>query len=312
MEATYLEKILSKVGLFGRDRYDLPTSPLAFPDGANYRIEISGVERASTFKAMVGEMEKRKVPVHRAICIVGGSTLVDMKELRDMAQMARDAKIEAVVVVNQSRGWDTGRQVVTSEGYVSGLRVRGTDGLASSLGDYLRCAEAGFRGFLVTDEGMLWLLNELKKTGDIPRETVLKVSVFAGHANPAGARVLESLGATTFNPLADLTLPMLASIRAAVKIPMDVYVELVDAMGGFVRFWEGAEIARVSSPCYFKFEPGLSEAALYRSWVSEDFHANFVREKVRHAEIVMELINRLNPALKTSKQGPADAVLSRP
>ena len=37
---------------------------------------------------------------------------------------------------------------------------------------------------------------------------------------------------------------------------MDVYLTIVDAMGGFNRFWEAAEIARVSAPCYFKFEPG--------------------------------------------------------
>jgi len=312
MTETYLQKLLAKTGLPSRDLHELPSSKQAFPDGAHYRIEISGIERANTFQAMVQEAERRKVLVHRVIAAVGGSTLLDCGELRAMAQIARDAHIEVILTPNQSRSWDTGRQLVTPEGLVSGLRLRGADNLGYALGDILRGLEAGFRGFLVVDEGLLWVLASLKKTGDIPPETVLKVSVFAGHANPAGARVLETLGATTFNPLSDLSLPMLAAIRQAVRIPMDVYVSLVDAMGGVCRFWEAAEIARVASPCYFKFEPGASEGSLYKPWVSESFHADFAREKIRHAEIVQELVGRLNPSLRTSLAGAADLVLPRP
>ena len=39
---------MEKEGIPGRDSYDLPTSDKTFPDGANYRIEIAGVERAGT------------------------------------------------------------------------------------------------------------------------------------------------------------------------------------------------------------------------------------------------------------------------
>ncbi|RJQ06478.1 MAG: hypothetical protein C4551_08030, partial [Bacillota bacterium] len=224
MTETYLQNLLAKTGLPERDLHELPSSGQTFPDGAHYRIEISGVERASTFEAMVDEASKRGVVVHRAIGVVGGTTLLDTGELKAMAQIAHDARIEVVVVPNQSRGWDTGRQIVTPEGLVSGLRLRGADNLGYAIGDILRCIEAGIRGFLVVDEGLLWVLNQLKRTGDIPPETVFKVSVFAGHANPAGAKVLEDLGASTFNPLSDLSLAMLAAIRKAVRIPMDVYV----------------------------------------------------------------------------------------
>ena len=46
---------MEKEGIPGRDAYDLPTSTKSFPDGANYRIEIAGVERASTMEAMIDE-----------------------------------------------------------------------------------------------------------------------------------------------------------------------------------------------------------------------------------------------------------------
>lgn len=34
-----VQKLLEKVGIPGRDAYDLPDSPKRFPDGAHYRME---------------------------------------------------------------------------------------------------------------------------------------------------------------------------------------------------------------------------------------------------------------------------------
>ncbi len=60
-----------KLGVPGRDPWSLPTSPHTFPDGAHFRIEIAGVERASTLEAMVEEARKKKIIIHRAIATVG-------------------------------------------------------------------------------------------------------------------------------------------------------------------------------------------------------------------------------------------------
>ena len=97
---------MEKEGIPGRDAYDLSTSTKTFPDGANYRIEIAGVERASTMAAMIKAAEKRNVIIHRAIATVGGSTYCDFQELKDMAQMAKDAGIEMITTVGL-RGMDT-------------------------------------------------------------------------------------------------------------------------------------------------------------------------------------------------------------
>ncbi|MBS7638086.1 hypothetical protein KEJ49_04260, partial [Candidatus Bathyarchaeota archaeon] len=69
-------RILAEAGLPLGDAYDLPTSPLTFPDGANYRIEISGIERLSVLQALVEEIDRRDVPVHRIISTVMGATLL--------------------------------------------------------------------------------------------------------------------------------------------------------------------------------------------------------------------------------------------
>jgi len=310
-----LEKIwksMEKHGVPGRDLYELPTSEKRFPDKCHYRIEISGVERPSTLEALIDEMEKRKVPVHRLISMVMGATLLSDGELEKFSKLAKDAKLEVIITPGPRASWDLGGQIRTPEGALSGMRFRGSDNLAYVIADIKRAIEFGFRGFLVVDEGLLWLLNEMRKTGGIPKDVVFKVSIFTGHANPAGAKVLEMLGANTFNPLADLTLPMLAAIRKAVEIPIDVHVYLFDSFGGFNRFWETPEIARVASPCYYKIEPGPSVSALYKPWTSPEHLAFLAREKVKQAEIIISIMEKNYPEAKLSEVGAKDLAIPKP
>ncbi len=307
-----VERLLEGVGIPGRDLYDLPSSPHTFPDGAHYRMEISGVERVSTLEAVLEAMDRHKVPVHRLISTVMGSTFLTRSELREFASLAKEAAIEVIMTPGPRALWEIGKQVGTPEGGLSGMRVRGSDGLKYLLTDIYRCLEEGIRGFLVWDEGVLSVLNQLRQQGDIPAETVFKVSIFAGHANAAGARLLEQLGANTFNPVADMTLPMLAALRRGASIPMDVHVLLFDSFGGHVRMYECPEIARVAAPAYFKIEPGPSVGALYKPLVAPEVNAFAVSEKVKQAAIIREIVESANQDLVLSAQGPDDLALPRP
>jgi hypothetical protein len=305
-----IRDFMEKEGLPGRDAYDLPTSKKAFPDGANFRIEIAGVERASTMEAMIDEARKRNLTIHRCIATVGGSTYCDVQELKALAQMARDEKIEMIVTVGHRKGWDAGaKEMTTSEGCMQGFRLRGSDNISYHIADIMRNIEAGHRGFLVYDEGVLFILNKMRAEGLIPKETIFKFSVFGGYCSAAGAKVIESMGANSMNPISDVSLPILGAIRKAANLPLDVYVIIVDSFGGMFRAYEAPEIARVAAPCYFKFEPGTSEGDIYKPWISESWHANLIREKVKIASIVMEIMEKHAPELKTSPKGPADLVL---
>ena len=307
-----IRDFMEKQGIPGRDAYDLPTSSKAFPDGANYRIEIAGVERASTMAAMIDEARKRNVIVHRCIAAVGGSTYCDFQELKDMAQMARDEKIEMIMTVGHRKGWDAGsKEISTPEGAMQGFRLRGSDHISYHIADIMRNIDAGHRGFLVYDEGVLFILNKMRAEGLIPAETIFKFSVFGGYCSAAGAKVIESMGANSMNPISDVSLPILGSIRKAANLPLDVYLIIVDSFGGMFRAYEGPEIARVASPCYFKFEPGTSEGDIYKPWIAEAWHENLIREKVKIASIVMEIMDKHASNLKTSAKGPADLVLPK-
>jgi hypothetical protein len=308
-----IRNFMEKMGLPGRDGHALPDSPRTFPDGCHYRIEIAGVEGMASLSALVEEADRRQIPVHRAIATVGGSTYLELTELREMAMLAREAGIEIILTVGHRKGWDAGaKEMATSEGMMNGFRLRGSDNLSYWLADMARGLEAGFRGFLVYDEGLLSILGRMRQESFIPPETMFKFSVFGGCCNAAGAKLVASLGARSLNPSSDVSLAILAGLRQALEIPLDVYISVVDSFGGLFRAYEAHEIARVAAPCYFKFEPGTSEGDIYKPWVSSAWHADFMRQKVKLASIVVELVERHAPKLKLSGRRPVDLTLPRP
>lgn len=306
---------MEELGIPSEDPKGLPESGQTFVDGGHYRMEISGVERPSTLRAVIEEREKRGIPVHRLISTVMGSTYLPDDELVEFAQLAHDNDMEVIITPGPRASWNTGRQVATPEGALSGLRVRGSDNIVYCLRDIKRCIDIGFRGFLVTDEGVLWLATKLKEKGLIPKDVTFKVSIYAGHANACGGKLLEDLGAGTFNPLGDLSIPMFASIRQAIDIPIDVHILLGESMGGFNRFYEGPDITKVASPCYFKIEPGAALAAgggIYKPWTDPGFLAFLAKEKVKHAEIIHNIIQDKYPELKISKHGCKGLAIPQP
>ena len=307
-----IRNFMEKEGIPGRDGYDLPTSTKTFADGANYRIEIAGIERASTMEAMIDEARKRNVTIHRAVATVGGSTFCDFEELKAIAQMAHDEQIEVVMVVGHRKAWDaSSKEISTFEGAMQGFRLRGSDNISYHIADMMRNVEAGIRGFLVYDEGVLYILDKMRKEGLLPAETIFKFSVFGGYCNAAGAKIIESMGANSLNPISDISLPILAGIRNTIDIPLDIYTIIVDSFGGMFRAYEAPEIARVASPCYFKFEPGTSESDIYKPWVTESWHQEFIRQKVKIAAIVQEIMECHAPQLKTSAKGASDLIMTK-
>jgi hypothetical protein len=305
-----IQAFMEKTGIPGGDGWGLPTSKKSFPDGANYRIEIAGVERYSNMVALVDEARSRKLPIHRAICTVSGSTYCDFEELKNMAKLAHDEQIEIIMVIGHRKSWDVGsKEISNPEGAPQGFRHRGSDNMAYWVEDMMRNVEAGIRGFLVCDEGALRLVNQMREEGFLPKETIFKWSVFGGQCSPAGAKLLQELGANSMNPISDVSLPILSSIRSTVDIPLDVYMIIVDSFGGMFRAYEAPEIVRAASPVYFKIEPGTSEGDIYKPWISDGWHDDFIRAKVKIAATLREIVERRSPDLKLSEWGPEDLTL---
>lgn len=296
---------LTKLGFLPGDAYDLPASAKRFPDGAQYRVEIPSVEGPRALAAVLDEAEKQKALIHR-VSQGSGIMLLTDAEIREMAQLGREAGIEVSLFVGPRAAWDTGAQITASAGKNLGARLRGMDQVVYATEDIRRACSLGIRSVLVADEGQLWLANEMKKAGELPADLVLKISVQMGAANPISIRWMEQLGAGTYNVPTDLSLPQLAAIRQAVALPLDLYVEVPDDFGGFVRHYEVPEIVRVAAPVYVKL--GLRNAPnIYPSGMHVEATAiNLSRERVHRAAIALDMIRRYYPEATTSTRGAAD------
>ena len=117
--------------------------------------------------------------------------------------------------------------------------------------------------------------------------------------------MLADLGADTINLPTDLPLEEIAAIRSAVDVPLDVYVEAPDNVGGFVRLHEIPELIRVAAPVYVKF--GLRNAPdVYPSGSHlEATTVALTRERVRRARLGLDLLARSGSRPVTSKPGAA-------
>ncbi|HHW88311.1 MAG TPA: hypothetical protein GX400_19165 [Chloroflexi bacterium] len=296
--------LLSELGLPAGDLYDLPTSSRRFPDGAHYRIEIPSVEGPAAMAAVIEAAQQHGVTIHR-VSQGSGMMLLTDAELHEMARLGAEHRIEVSLFVGPRAAWEGTGQPLTPDGKLMGWRHTGMDQLAYAFDDIVRGVEAGIRSILVADEGLLWLVNQARQRGVLPANLVVKGSAVLGVANPLGVKLLQDNGLNTINVASDITLPRLAAMRQVLSIPLDLYIEGPDGLGGFTRYYEVAEIIRVAAPVYLKF--GLRNAPnIYPSGVHHEAAAIATgRERVRRAAIGMELLARAGVEFTASPVGAA-------
>lgn len=284
-------------------------SDLRFADGLAYRIEIPSVEGPEVMGAVLEEAAERGVPVRRVSQGSGVMMLTD-RELDEMASLGAEHGVEVSLFLGPRGAWDTGGQsLVTS---AVGVVARGDTGVEHCVAEVRRGLAHGIRSFLVGDVGVLATLGALRAAGDLPDDLVLKTSVLLPCANGATARVLQDLGATTINVSTDLSVTELAAVRAACTAPLDVYVEVPDDQGGFVRFYEVPELIRVAAPLYVKLglrnAPNIYPAGLHL----RETAIRLGRERVRRAELVLRLVAERAPELVEGRGADAPSDLAVP
>jgi hypothetical protein len=302
---------LRSIGLPGGDLNDLPDSPKRFPDGAQYRVEIPSTEGPSCLEAVIQESARLDVRVHRISQGSGVFMLTDA-ELDEMARLAADAHVEVSLFARPNAGWSTSAMARAPAGAVLAPAAHGQEQVVQALDDARRAAEHGFRSVLIADAGVLFAFTAMKQAGELPSDMQAKISVMLPVANPAAARVLVELGASTLNLPTDLSLAQIAAIRAAVDVPLDVYVEAPDNLGGFVRLHELPELIRVASPVYVKF--GLRNAPdVYPAGTHLDaVTVALSRERVRRARLGMELLARSGYEPAASELGAPGLAVPEP
>src|SRR5437899_1040231 len=284
-------EFLESAGLPGADPAGAPASAKRLPDGGQYRIEIPSTEGPRVLEQVLAEAEKRKVPVHR-VSQGSGIMLMTDDEISEMLEIGRKAAIEVNLFIGPRATYDIGAQAYTAAGKTLGLGLRGADQLVFAMEDLKRAVRLGLRSVLVSDIGILQVIARQRSAGQLPPELIIKTSVMMAPTNPASAQILQTLGADTINIPSDLTIPQIAAMRAAIDVPIDFYVEAPDNIGGFVRYYEIPDLIRVAAPIYLKF--GLRNSPdVYPSGTHlENTVIALSRERVRRAEMPMEIITR--------------------
>lgn len=296
---TQSRTILDRLGLPSHDAHDLPSSLKRFADGGQYRVEIPSTEGPRVMETVLHAAAERDVPVHR-VSQGSGIMLQTDDEIREMVAIGRRHQVEVCLFVGPRAGWDVGMQAVSPSGRVTAPSLRGADQLCYGIEDVLHGASLGVNSVLVGDLGHLMVLGRMKQLGDLPADFVLKTSVTLPASNPAAARILEDLGATSINLPVDLTLAQVAAIRQAIDAAIDYYVESPDDFGGAVRHYEIPELVRVASPLYMKFgirnAPPIYPAGLHL----EATVLALARERVRRASIGLSILKRYAPDVVAS------------
>lgn len=285
---------LRGLALPDRDDHALTPSAKRFADGGQFRVEIPSVEGPVALDHVLAAASAHDIRVHRVSQGSGAWMLTDA-EIRQMGDVGVRADTEVCLFVGPRAAWDIGRQTTSSAGAVVGGALRGADQLAHGVDDVARACEMGVRSVLVGDLGLLTVLGKLKAGGSLPSDLQLKVSVTLPVANPATARLLEELGATSLNLAVDLPLNAIAAIRAAVEVPLDVYVEAPDDFGGGMRYYDIPGLVRVAAPVYLKFAVRNAPNTYPSGEHLQPAVSALSAERVRRARLGLDLLARHAP-----------------
>jgi hypothetical protein len=285
----------------------MPDSQLRFDDGATHRIEIPSVEGPRCVERVLETARDLDVPVTR-LSQGSGTTLLTDSEILEMVAMAAEAGVELCLFVRPCGAWDVSAASRASSGAAFGAATWGTSQLAASIDEIRRMADLGVRSVLIGDVGLLAVFGRLRATGGLPADMRAKTSVMLVTANAAAAALYADLGADTINVAPDLSVADIACLRGAVNVPLDVYIEAPDDVGGFVRYHDLAEIVRVAAPVYVKL--GVRNAPMiYPSGAHlEAMAVTLATERVRRARAALEVLDRAGSGA-SSRPGAAGLAL---
>ncbi|WP_407421336.1 peptidase [Methanobrevibacter sp.] len=273
-----------------------------FEDGGQFRFEVPGIQSPKTMKALLDEAGRQDLVIHRVTQTKGIMLLTD-EEIAEMVGLAKEYGCELFLSVGPRATYDTSATVHTKEGSRIGYRLRGYDNLVYAIEDVKRAVSLGVRGILLYDEGLLYVLNQMRETGELPENLHFKMSAHTGHGNPASAKVLESMGLNSINPVRDLQIPMLASIRNAIDIPIDLHTENPKSTGGFIRHYEVPKFIEVASPVYLK--TGGSVAANH-NWDTTEKEAI---ARIKQVKLVERMIKQYLPEAVMSPKRSDDLAI---
>lgn len=285
-------------------------SEVRFPDDGQYRIEIPSTEGPKALLAAFEEGDRLGCPLHRFSQGSGIQMLSD-DEISEMCRIGADRRVEINLFVTPRANFDTGGMWAAPGGKAIQWQIRGADQLRYCLDDIYRAVDLGIRSVLLSDWGLIDVVSQLRSGGQLPGELVIKSSALMAPANPASVRLLEKTGANTINIATDLSVAQVSAIRQVCQVPLDIYIEAPDGLGGFVRHHETPDLIRYAAPIYVKAGLRNSPDIYPAGYHIESTVLALSRERVRRTKLIYDLIRREYPEAQISPQGSEDLGIPR-
>ena len=265
-----------------------------FPDSRRYHFEVASVEGPTVLRGVLEEADAQGVRIHR-VSQGSGVMMLSDAEIDGMATIGRERDVEVCLFLGPRGAWDPGGQALVNEA-AAGI-ARGPEAVEACVAEADRACAHGIRSLLVGDIGVLDVLARLREAGDLPSDLRFKTSAVMCAANPATAALYDRIGADTINVATDLGVGMLAAMRRVTELPLDLYIEAPDDLGGFVRTYDVPEIVRAAAPVHLKFGLRNARSVYPTGGHLADVAVSQAREKVRRAALAERLLRDLAPEL---------------
>lgn len=286
-----IREILNSLGFPTGDLRDLPSSIQTFDDGAHFRIEIPSINSIMLMETVLNESKRLGIKINRLTETYGIFTHTE-NEIKDMVALAAESRCQFLMSVGPRASYDNSATAGSTQGKTVAYRLRGQEQMIRAIADIYRGLNASVKSFVIYDEGLLMVLNQMRAQKYIDPNVTFKVSAHCGHGNPASFQLLEQLGANSINPVRDLDLSMLAALRQTIKVPIDCHTDTPSSSGGFIRTYEAPEMVRVVAPIYLK--TGTFALRAHGTQPTKEEAVNMVRQ----AAIILEMINKYYPQAK--------------
>lgn len=280
------------------DSAPLSRSSGEFETGGQYGVEIPVVNTLAELELIVKLISDRGLYVTRFNETLGSHLLSDA-ELADMLTLSRENGYGMLISMGPRPEYDTKSAFYrTSFGLEMGRQINNSDAIRACTEEAIRLAELGCRGITVYDIGILRLLDEMRRDGTLPTDMIFKTSSHCMPTNPFLARIFSENGADSITLAHDLGLPMIHEMRRLnAGLPFDVPTDVYRAKGGFIRFYELAEIVQVAAPVMLKM------GASVQGHPYDPAHEGRARDRVERVARGLEMLDRHLPGKTTIVRG---------
>jgi hypothetical protein len=275
------------------DNIPFKASHLQFEGGGYYGVEIPVINNLRTLEVTIDELKKNGTYCTR-FDETQGSLLLSDSELSEMLSACAENGYGLVVGLGPRPEYDIKASFARSSfGLEQARHVNNNDAIAASLEEALRLVDLGCQGLTVYDPGILKLLNLFRQQHLLPLDLKLKTSSHCMATNPFIAQLFAENGADSITTAHDLGLPVLQEMRRLCpSLILDIPIDVYKSKGGFVRFYEMAELVQIASPLFLKM--GASAQGHPYDKVGDET----TRERVRRVGLGLEYLAKTLPEAK--------------